>query len=621
MRAQPATERRAYLQSLYLPEPIERAVAASAGIPRKRHEEAPEPWTQAEFEAQTEWFFGLPRHVQEEASRRAELLWQFEDMALPEGMGKAEAALIFAQRHDIARATLYNWRRMAQHLPREQWPYALVPQRRPGNCGTRRKSEIDPQIWHFIRQSWLTQSQPALQPIYRRAAEMAASRGVPIPSCKTVARRLAELPRPVKVLAREGHEALDAMYPPQRRDYTSLNVHQIWNADGRMADVHVRWPDGSVSRPIVVAWLELRTRTVLGYAIGQSESAHLVRQALAASLKRSRAIPRQAYLDNGRAFASKELTGGQDTRYRFKVTPDEMQGTLTLMGTQVIWAKPYNGKAKPIESFWRTLAEAEKRPEFVGAYCGNKPDNRPEEHDMRNAVDLALYESVLREEIEAYHARAHRGDGMQGRAPQQVYEALMADAVVQRPTAAQIRRCTQAMQQVTINRSGEVSILDNRYGSDESAALPRGTYTACYDPNDATVPIELWDGAAQVATLPLIAKTGFVDREAAQTHAREMTKRKRAAKEALQATLAMDRAADWTTPRPIQAAPGAPLPSANVPGLVHLGKPKRPNGDAAAATDSGDLTIEQYRAARDRGQAQLEQAMQEHEPRRAAGGM
>ena len=576
LRAVPQPRRRDFMQTLAIPPALVRKVAQAAAVPRQRGDGAPEPWTQEEFEQKTAWFNKLPLNAQEEAVRRTQLLWAFEEMEVPEGVTWSDAATDWAKAQGESRATLYKWRRSVAHLERHQWCYGLVPERRKGNMPGAPKADIDPGLWAYISQSWLTQSKPALRPIYRRAVEIANERDLDLPSEKTIARRLAKLSLPVVTLAREGEKALDALYPPQRRDYTTLAVHEYWNADGRMADVHVRWPDGEVSRPVVVAWLELRTRTIVGWAIGKSESAHLVRKALAAGLERARALPTRAYLDNGRGFASKELTGGQATRYRFKVKPEEMQGTLTMAGVQVIWAKPYNGKAKPIESFWNTLAEAEKRPEFVGAYCGNKPDNRPDEHDIKNAVDVALYEKVLREELEAYHARSHRGDGMRGRSPQQVYAALIPDAVVRTPTPDQIRRCKLAAKQVTLNRNGEVVLLDNRYGNDTSAGLLRGQYTAYYDPTDATAPVELWNGPELVATVPLIAKTGFADRDAAQDSARAQNAFKRATREQEKAVRAMTKAADWTTPRHPEAAPQEPLPRAKTARMVRLGKDALP---------------------------------------------
>ena len=604
LKAVPMTDRRDYMHTLPIPDALVRKVAQAAAVPRRRDDAAPAPWTHEEFEEKTAWFFTMPKNAQAEAFRRAELLWAFEDMEVPEGEKKSYLAEAWAKERGTSRATLYKWLGSVKHLERHQWAYALVPERRKGNMPGAPKADIDPGLWDFIKSEWLTQSKPALRHVYRRAVALANARDLDLPAEKTIARRLAALPLPLVTLMREGEKALDDMYPPMRRDYSTLAVHEMWNADGHTFDAHIRWADGSVSRPIVLAWQDVRTRLFVGWAIGKSESAHLVRQSLAASLERARAIPEKALLDNGRAFASKEISGGQATRYRFKVQADEMPGVLTMLGVEVKWAKPGRGQSKPIERAWQTLTAMAKRPEFEGAYCGNKIDNRPEEHDIKNAVDVALFERLLHEEIEAYNARAHRGDSMDGRSPRQVYEALMASTVVRQPTASQVRRCALAAQQIKLNRHGEFFILENRYGSDACAALPRNVkYMAYYDPNDTTVPVELWDGEDLVATVPAMDSLGFADRNAAQSHARAKNAHKRGIREQARAMQAMDKARDRTTPRDPQATPGAPLPRAKVPRLAHLaGAGAAPK----AGKDDDELTpeyMEEFRRARAIGEA------------------
>ena len=79
-----------------------------------------------------------------------------------------------------------------------------------------------------------------------------------------------------------------------------------------------------------------------------------------------------------------------------------------------------------------------------------------------------------------------------------------------------------------------------------------------------------------MATVPLIAKTGFADRDAAQDSARAQNAFKRATREQEKAVQAMTKAADWTTPRHPEAAPQEPLPRAKTARMVRLGKDARP---------------------------------------------
>ena len=66
---------------------------------------------------------------------------------------------------------------------------------------------------------------------------------------------------------------------------------------------------------------------------------------------------------------------------------------------------------------------------------------------------------------------------------------------------------------------------------------------------------------------------------------------------------AMDKARDRTTPRELQATPGAPLPRARVPQLAHLGagagKPKA----GGAADELTPEYMEEFRQALARGEA------------------
>lgn len=625
IQRQPVEDRREAIRQLNLEEAHKRNIAKACGVFRKDRKMQNIPWTAEEFHDREQAFIRLPGNVQKEASRRAQLMRDLETyLRQPGGGTKTERIAHWAAGNDTAPSTVYEWRKRIANREPNQWPMALVPDY--GRNG-RRPVEVPPEIMAMIEGEWGTTSKPALKPIYRRAQKVAAARGLTLPSYPTILRRIDALPRLQKILMREGERGLDAAIPSMRRDYTGLSLHQMWNSDGRMADVHCRWPDGHVGRPVVVAFLDLRSRVFVGWAIGKSESANLVRQALADALRRTKAVPQRLYLDNGRAFASKEITGGQPTRYRFKVNEDDETGLATLLHAKVTWATPYNGKAKPIESAWNVVAEnVDKRREFVGAYCGNAPHNKPETHDTSKAVPIELYERILREEIEAYHQREHRGDGMEGQSPMQVYERLSPDCIAVQPTELQLKCCLLTAQQVTLTREREIVVLGNRYGSDELLALnSKGPFTARYDPQDSTRPVHLFDGERFLMEVPLIAKTGFLDRDAAQEFKRANNARKRAVREQVRSQHEMDKARSWDaalqgdTPAP----DGAVLPRVGVPQLLKPAKDYRPRRAAGVPSDDGpspeELAV--FRAARDRGQAMDDALMQEHEPRRAAGGL
>src|SRR3546814_14857907 len=82
--------------------------------------------------------------------------------------------------------------------------------------------------------------------------------------------------------------------------------------------------------------------------------------------------------DNGRAFASKWLTGGAKTRFRFQVRDEAPTGLLVALGVTIHWAKPYRGQSKPIERGFRALCDSvAKHPAFEGPLTRNRPHPKP----------------------------------------------------------------------------------------------------------------------------------------------------------------------------------------------------------------------------------------------------
>ena len=120
------------------------------------------------------------------------------------------------------------------------------------------------------------------------------------------------------------------------------------NIDGHKWDVFVNWPGRDKPiRPIMVAIQDIYSRKILSWRLDESENTAVTRMVFA-DLFRDYGIPKVCILDNGRAFASKAMTGGAKTRYRFKIKPDDPIGLLPMLGVTPQFATPYHGQAKPI---------------------------------------------------------------------------------------------------------------------------------------------------------------------------------------------------------------------------------------------------------------------------------
>ncbi len=468
--------------------------------------------------------------------RRAKALFAVEKLQA-DGLTKSDAVKAVAQQQQVTEASLWNWFGKVSLWPRDAWQMILTD----NYSGKQKSIEINEDAWEYILADYLRAEAPALSAVYDRAAQ----RFDDLPSIKTVQRRINELPNTVIVLAREGVEALARMYPHQERDHSFYGALEAVNADGHKFDVFVQWPDGEISRPLMVGWQDVFSGKVLSYEVTKTENTDTIRWAFG-KMVREYGIPDEAYLDNGRGFASKWLTGGAPTRYRFKIKEDDPMGILTQMGVKTRWCQPFHGQAKPIERAWKDLCceRIAKHPALAGAYTGNNPMAKPENYGSK-AVPLALFMAVLDEQVKLHNAReGRRSKVCSGRSFDQAftesYEARKVD--IRRPGEETLAYLLMQADTVTIYKNGShIAYNSNRYYN-EALTEHSGTKVAVrFDPERMHSGLHVYtlDGRF-ICRAGCVAATGFGDTEAAREHARAKNQFKRATKDQLKAVRKMD---------------------------------------------------------------------------------
>jgi putative transposase len=527
----------------------------------------------------------------DEAARRAEILHEYNRLA---ANGARQAAILDALREKfgndgVTRITVYRYRKTVKGQDASLWAPLLLPEWK----GKTHRAEFTDEALEWIKEQYLIQSEPPLTLIYERAQKIAPEKGWILPSIDTVNARLKELDPAYVTWKRKGDKALAQTFLHQERDYSGLALHEIWCSDGHKADVFVKNEAGEVFRPYVAAWMDVRSRRLLGWSVGKSETAHLVRSALHKSIVGcGNAIPRIAQMDNGRAYASKENTGGAPNRYRFKVKENEIPGTMTLLGIESQWVTPGHGAAKPIEPFWRNVTAMVKTNDFEGAYCGNKPDAKPENFSEKNAVPLAVFLRRLEETFADYNARGHRGNSMHGKSPDQVYESLLQTAVIRQATEAQLKFCFLAGESVSLDpNNGSFKILGNRYWSEACSGLSRMKgYSARYDPDNLSLPVSLFLNDSFLFEVPVIEKTGFNNKEAGREYKRRKSSYKKSVKQLDQAREKMWEAenSDFSLAddAPDPATPAMPKPKIAEPVRLPLQMPP-----AASSVDEEEAPL------------------------------
>ncbi len=445
--------------------------------------------------------------------------------------------------HGFSAASVYRWYRDARDHDRADW----LPLLAPGHAGRTVVAECSPEAWDYFKADYLRPERPASAACYDRLQRAAREHGWTVPALRTIERRIdREIPRAVMLLAREGADALKRAYPAQERDHSVFHALEGVNADGHKFDNFVKWPDGEVGRPCLVGWQDLLSGKILSRRVDKTENTDAVRLSFGDVVERY-GVPNHAWLDNGRAWASKWMTGGLKNRYRFKVLDEEPVGILTAMlgKENVHWTTPYHGQAKPIERAWRDFCEyVAKHPALAGSYTGNNPTAKPENYGSR-AVPIELFMTILDQEIAAHNARIGRRSAVcNGRSFDHVFDESYARAPIRKATAEQRRLWLLAAETASSKQDGSITLATdrrNRYWSAELADHAGEPLIVRFDPQTLHDRVYVYTLDSRfLCEAQCVQAAGFNDTEAAREHSRARNQFKRAARVALDAERRMD---------------------------------------------------------------------------------
>ncbi|GBL46466.1 transposase [Sulfuriferula multivorans] len=430
-----------------------------------------------------------------------------------------------------SKATLWRYRVRVDGHPRENWLPLLAPR----YVGQGKDAEFTEEAYEWILARHLTTSETKTSVLVRLARKEGEGKGWMIPSNKTVSRRLAAEPAPLVILGRQGPKALEASFPTVERDYSSLALHEMWESDGRRMDVRCEWPDGSTGRPFVVVWREVRTRLVLSAKGYKDPCGELVMACFRDAVENCGAVPRKCKIDNGREYANKTFTGQQKTRYRWGVKPFEPVGVATQMGVKMEWSPPGRGRDKPIESFWRWVADnLDKRQEFQGTYVGKDTVSKPEDCNGKKPAPIALLGALLAEALHHFNMeKKHRGNGMNNRTPAEVYAEMLPTADIRKPDPAHMRLLLMAVKMVKPDKAEATFEFQiegygkKRFWSEQFAALSLAArdkkYAVWYHPDNPAAQVSVYDGDVHVCDckpIDALPFTGASEQAAAHVQAK-----------------------------------------------------------------------------------------------------
>jgi transposase InsO family protein len=221
----------------------------------------------------------------------------------------------------------------------------------------------------------------------------------------------------------------------------------LYESDHKQCNFWVTYK-GKQIRPWFTAIIDHHSRCVVGWHLGPVPHQDAILAALRMAFT-DWAIPEHLKIDNGRDFTSKLITGltkrevralrreyGSEwkdvvRRDRNLALCDDSRwlGITGELGIELIYAIPYAPWSKgTVERWFKTFDE--RHGKTISTWCGRKPSEKPAalKDILRAGSEVPTLEAMradVAQYLDTYHARPHRGAGMNGRAPLTVWQSAV----------------------------------------------------------------------------------------------------------------------------------------------------------------------------------------------------
>lgn len=174
----------------------------------------------------------------------------------------------------------------------------------------------------------------------------------------------------------------------------------MYNADGHTIDVYLAHPNtGKPWRPELTAFMDVRSRAMVGWEVSEAESAISTLTALSRAMQQHDHVPAMLYIDNGSGYKSAMMN-------------DKTAGFYAQFNIEPLFAIPGNARAKWIERFFLTMEDRLGKT-FI-SYCGRDHDERYKAEVLRRAKageiqlpSLDEWIAGFKEFLDWYHHQPH----------------------------------------------------------------------------------------------------------------------------------------------------------------------------------------------------------------------
>lgn len=282
----------------------------------------------------------------------------------------------------------------------------------------------------------------------------------------------------------------------QFRNTNDVPVGLIYQGDGHNLDWYTAHPNGGgLWRPEFTAWIDVRSRYIVGWYISNAESALNTLFSLSHAITAHDHVPAALHIDNGSGFFNEMMT-------------DKTTGFYNRLNMQVIAAIPGNPRGKGhIERFFRELER--NVGVFFDSYIGgdtskelNRRISAEHKQGKRQLPTLDQTVAAIREWLDQYHNEPH--GNLDGRTPAEVWAELEhtplhmeADALIRPQKRAVVTR-------------NYVSLFKRQYQDDALLEHRKDEVIVEYDlHNDESVRITTLDGR-WICDAPLVKASPYL---------------------------------------------------------------------------------------------------------------
>lgn len=431
----------------------------------------------------------------------------------------------FAQKYlGKGRRTLYRY--IKSYLEASAWVDKLAEEngvsfeffkvlclcRKPKESGT--FPSIRPEMKQVIKNIWFDEgfarNMGTREMLYEKLTLIAnINKWDKIPSYQTITRYISylmedeNLKNAYYLASRGSREYKNKVMVKGSRDTKGLQVMQIVMGDEHTFDCWVSYkqPNGKVIaiRPKLVAWVDMRSRVIMGDILCKDANSDILKQSLLKMMySEPGGIPEYLYIDNGKDYTAKTMTGRDRNDRSGMNFDDESKGFYKSIGIKDDHrALPYEPWSKgQIERFFRTVCNKFTRwfLSYTGTLTGSKTSDKVEK-DIKRMLEKGelltmeeFYEAWHQWLTEVYHQNEHGGLKKMGETYKTPYSCFMneeryfkAAPPKSYATLLMMKSDNVLVRNIGINKWG------HEYRSDELCDYIGRKVDIKYDPDDMAV--------------------------------------------------------------------------------------------------------------------------------------